>query len=249
MSSWLLPLTTLWQREMVRFFRQRSRILGAIGTPLLFWIVLGSGLSASFMPGGMKGAGYLVYFLPGTIVLVVLFTAVFSTISIIEDRQRGFLQGVLVSPTPRFSLVVGNVLGGTTVAFVQGMILVALAPLLGISQTPTSLGITALSIFLLSSALTSLGFTFAWRTDSTQGFHSIMNLILFPMWMVSGAVFPMEEAPSWLLILMRINPVTYCVTSLREGLRGNLDPSLGIAAVFALAMLVVSVWTAGGRSG
>jgi ABC-2 type transport system permease protein len=233
---------------MVRFSRQRNRIVGALGTPLLFWLVLGSGLSASFMPAGMEGTSYLTYFLPGTIVLVVLFTSVFSTISIIEDRQRGFLQGVLVSPAPRISVVLGSILGGTTVGFVQGMIMVALAPFLGIPQTAASLGITALSIFTLSFALTSLGFMFAWRTDSTQGFHAIMNLILFPMWMVSGSVFPMEDAPSWLALIMKINPVTYCVTSLREGLSGNLDFSLGVAALFALVTLSASLWTAGGKS-
>jgi ABC-2 type transport system permease protein len=241
-------MATLWRREMVRFFRQRNRILGALGTPLLFWIVLGSGLSASFIPAGMKDTNYLVYFFPGTIALVVLFTSVFSTFSVIEDRQRGFLQGVLVSPAPRLSVVLGNILGGTTVGFVQGMLMVVLAPFLGIPQTAASLTVTALSIFLLSFALTSLGFTFAWRMDSTQGFHSIMNLLLFPLWMVSGAVFPVKEAPSWLVVIMKINPVTYCVTSLREGLNGHLDPALAVAALFALVTLTASVWTVGGRS-
>jgi ABC-2 type transport system permease protein len=233
---------------MVRFFRQRTRIIGTLGTPLLFWIVLGSGLSASFLPAGMEGTNYLTYFYPGTIVLVVLFTSVFSTISIIEDRQRGFLQGVLVSPAPRSSLVLGNIFGGTTVAFAQGMVMILLAPLLKISLTPASLIATALSILTLAFALTALGFIFAWKTDSTQGFHSVMNLLLFPMWMLSGAVFPMKETPSWLVVIMKVNPVTYCVTSLREGLSGSLDPSLGVAALFALVVFGFSIWTAGGRS-
>lgn len=248
MRTSLLPIATLWRREMVRFFRQRNRVVGALGTPLLFWIVLGSGLGASFRAPGMEGVNYLVYFYPGTIVLVVLFTAVFSTISVIEDRQRGFLQAVLVSPAPRWSLVIGNVLGGTTVAFVQGMVMVLLAPFLYIPQTAASVLLTAVSIFTLGVALTGLGFSFAWRTDSAQGFHAVMNLILFPLWMLSGAVFPLEKAPEWLAVVSRVNPVSYSVTALREGLAGHAGLPLAVSALFALAALAASVLVVRGDS-
>src|SRR5258706_2199327 len=125
----VLPALTLWQREMVRFLRQRDRVVGALLTPIVFWLLLGSGLGKSFSaPGAPAGHGYLEYFFAGTVVMILLFTAIFSTISVIEDRREGFLQGVLVAPVGRFALVLGKILGGTTLAVGQGLIFLALAP-------------------------------------------------------------------------------------------------------------------------
>src|SRR5436190_3097727 len=132
------PVMTLWWREVVRFVRQRSRLFGAFAQPLVFWILLGGGLNASFQPAGAPaGTSYVAYFYPGTIALVLLFTAIFATISTVEDRKTGFLQGVLVAPVPRWSIVLGQALGGTTLAVVQGCLFLLLAPLLGI---PLSIG-------------------------------------------------------------------------------------------------------------
>src|SRR5262252_2843015 len=129
----LLPVIALWRREMVRFVRQRSRISGAFAQPLVFWLLLGGGLNASFRPAGAgAGTNYVEYFYPGTIALVLLFTAIFATISTVEDRREGFLQGVLVAPISRTSVVLGQALGGTTLALVQGIIFLLLAPLAGI---------------------------------------------------------------------------------------------------------------------
>src|SRR5579862_5118855 len=148
-----LPAYTLWWREMVRFFRQRDRVIGALGTPLVFWLLLGSGLGKSFSaPSAPEGHGYLEYFFGGTIVLVLLFTAIFSTISIIEDRREGFLQAVLVAPVGRFALVLGKILGGTTLAFVQGLAFLILAVPLGIHLDVISLTWLAVVMFLVSCA-------------------------------------------------------------------------------------------------
>src|SRR5204863_6127638 len=139
MTYFWLPAMTLWQRELVRFFRQRSRVIGALGPPVLFWFLIGSGLGSSFrvLPtsglAAASGANYLQYFFPGTIVLIVLFTAIFSTISIIEDRHEGFLQSVMVAPVPRSSLVLGKIAGGTSLAFVQGVLFLCFCPMVGIS--------------------------------------------------------------------------------------------------------------------
>ncbi|HEX4966823.1 MAG TPA: ABC transporter permease [Thermoanaerobaculia bacterium] len=254
----ILPVYTLWLRELTRFFRQPSRIAGAVATPLLFWLLIGSGLSGSFRPpGGPAALNYLGYFYPGTIVLVLLFAAIFSNISVIEDRHEGFLQGVLVAPVSRTALVMGKVLGGATLAWLQGIVFLALAPVSGIHLTVAST-LTALGVLaLLALTLTALGFFFAWRLDSVQGFHAIMNVVLMPMWLLSGAFFPLTGAPSWLSALMRINPLTYGVSALREVLYGPAGPggtdlpgvpaSLAITAGLGLLCLAASL--AATRSG
>jgi ABC-2 type transport system permease protein len=247
----LLPAATLWWREMVRFFRQRDRVIGALGTPLVFWLLLGSGLGKSFKaPTAPEGHGYLEYFFAGTIVLVLLFTAIFSTISIIEDRREGFLQAVLVAPVGRFGLVLGKILGGTTLALVQGLIFLALAPFVGLSLNWAAVLWLIAVMFLLAFGLTGLGFVIAWRMDSTQGFHAIMNLFLIPLWLLSGAVFPASGAPAILGWVMKCNPVSYGVAALRQGLywtqpQATADlPSktvtMGVTIVFAVVMFVLS---------
>ena len=251
----LLPVVTLWWREMVRFCRQRSRLVGAFGQPLLFWILLGGGFSASFRPPGLpEGTGYLEYFYPGIIALILLFTAIFATISIVEDRREGFLQAVLVAPVGRTSIVLGQALGGTTLALLQGMLFLLLAPAAGISLTVLStLGAIGVMI-LVSFGLTNLGLMIAWRMDSTQGFHAIMNLILIPIWLLSGAFFPASGLPVWLQWVMKINPLTYGVAALRGCLYlGNpaaagqvppLLPSLVLTALFGLVAFVAAAGVA-----
>jgi ABC-2 type transport system permease protein len=241
MTGTLLPAGTLLWREVVRFCRQRSRVVGALAQPLLFWLLLGGGLGASFRPAGAPpGTGYLEYFYPGMIALVVLFTAVFATISTVEDRQRGFLQGVLVAPVPRASVVLGQALGGTTLALGQGLLLLLVAPLLGISLTAASVLAAAAVMALMAFALTSLGLVIAWRIDSTQGFHAIMNLILFPLWLLSGAFFPASGVPPWLHWIMRLNPLTYGVAALRRALYLGQPAAAGPVPPLA-ASLVVTV--------
>ena len=190
--GFFLPLASLCQREIVRFLRQRSRVVGALGTPLVFWFLMGSGFGSSFRPasGGLE-TGYLEYFFPGTVLMILLFTSIFSNISVIEERREGFLLSVLVAPASRLSLVLGKILGVTTLAVLQGSLLLLLSPLLGIrigwTQWPLLLAVVA----LIAVELTALGFAFAWKLDSIQGFHALMNLLLLPMWLLSGALFPM----------------------------------------------------------
>lgn len=239
-------------REVVRFARQRSRIVGALGTPLVFWALLGSGLSASFrLPGAAAGAGgaggaggidYRAYFFPGTLVLVVLFAAIFSSISVIEDRDRGFLQGVLASPLSRWAIVAGKVAGGAALAGLQGVLLLALAPVAGIPLSAGSALAAAGVLALLAVALSAIGFAFAWRSASVQGFHAVMNLLLMPLWLLSGAVFPAAGAPAWLGGLMAADPLTYGVAALRQALAPGsstglvgLAPGLLITAMLAVA--------------
>ncbi len=219
MRGMLLPVMTLCWREVVRFYRQRSRLVGAFVQPLVFWLLLGGGLRASFRPpGAPSGTNYVEYVYPGIIAMVLLFTAIFATISVIEDRREGFLQGVLVAPVSRSSIVLGQALGGTLLALVQGILFLLLAPAAGLSLTVASVLWVVVVMFLVSFALTSLGLVIAWRLDSTQGFHAIMNLILLPMWVLSGAFFPITGVPAWLLWTMRLNPLTYGMAALRRSL-------------------------------
>src|SRR3954453_10613783 len=166
----LLPALSLAKRELVRFLRQRHRVIGALATPIVFWLLIGGGMGRSFTVQGLPGGGdYLRFFFPGTIVMILLFTAIFSTISVIEDRREGFLQSVLVAPVPRMAIVLGKVLGGTALAFGQGVVFLLLSPLLGIAPPLAGWAAALLIMAVVSFALTALGFCIAWRMSSTQG--------------------------------------------------------------------------------
>jgi ABC-2 type transport system permease protein len=211
----LLPAFTLWWREIVRFYRQRARVVGVIASPLLFWIVIGSGFGSSFRSGQGAGQHYLNYFYPGTLVMIVLFTAIFTMMSVIEDRNEGFLLSVMVAPVPRAAIVLGKVLGGTTLATAQGLIFLVFAPFVGVHFTIVSFPLIVLTVFLVSFSLTALGFAIAWPLDSTQAFHAIINLFLIPLWLLSGALFPLSGASIWMRAIMYANPLTYGVEALR----------------------------------
>ncbi len=193
---------------------------------------------------------YLEYFYPGTMVLIILFTAIFSTISIIEDRQAGFLQSVIVAPVSRMSIALGKILGGTILSLAQAIILLLLAPFIGISFSIVSVIAILVVLFIISFGLTGLGFAIAWRMESTQGFHAIMNLFLIPLWLLSGALFPPSGAAGWLRGIMLANPLSYGLSALRSALYLNehhvlVDfaplPIAGIVTVlFAGLMLYLS---------
>jgi len=243
MRRLLLPVMTLWWREIIRFRRQRSRWVSALVQPLVFWLLLGGGLSASFRPSGAaEGISYSEYFYPGIMVLVLLFTAIFATISIVQDRRDGFLQGVLVAPVSRWGIVLGQGLGGTTLALLEGLLFLLFAPLIGVSLTVFSVLSMVGVMFLVSFGLTNLGLMIAWRMDSTQGFHAIMNLILIPMWILSGAFFPPSGVPIWLGGAMKLNPLTYGVAALRRCLYLGNATAVGEIPKLALSLLITNLF-------
>ena len=250
-----LPAFTLWWREIVRFYRQRSRVVGVIASPLLFWLVIGSGFGTSFHSGEAAGqSNYLDYFYPGALVMIVLFTSIFTMMSVIEDRKEGFLLSVLVAPVPRAAIVLGKVLGGTTLSAVQGLIFLLLAPFAGIHLTLVSFLLITLTVFLISFALTALGFTIAWPMDSNQAFHAIINLFLIPLWLLSGALFPVEKASGWLQAIMWANPLTYGVEALRSLLYpgvhviASLQASLATLVLFSLFMFGLALMVVNRRT-
>src|SRR5262244_2719840 len=245
-DAWL-PAFTIWLREIVRFYRQPARVVGVIASPVIFWLVIGSGFGSSFRSGDAAGQQhYLDYFYPGALIMIVLFTSIFTMMSVIEDRKEGFLLSVLVAPVPRSAIALGKVLGGTTLSTMQGLVFLAFAPLLGIHIGLRQLLLVFLIVFLVSFALTALGFAIAWRMDSTQGFHAIINLFLIPLWLLSGALFPLTGASGWIRFLIRINPLTYGVEALRDLLYPEnvvtfpLASSMATLILFAGAMFGLS---------
>ncbi|MEM9418380.1 MAG: ABC transporter permease [Planctomycetota bacterium] len=246
-------VTALWKREVKRFFRQRNRVIGAVATPVVFWLLLGLGLNETFRvsPGaaGTEAAssgddmGYLEFFFPGMVVMMVLFTAIFSTISVIEDRKEGFLQGVLASPAKRWAIVLGKVLGGASIATVQGVVLLAIWCIFfawpGVVNLVAAVGV----MFVIAVGLTGLGLLIAWPMDSTAGFHAIMNLLLMPMWFLCGAVFPVETAGpmKW---VMYANPLTYGNTTFAWALQGDEAVGIGMANWIAAVVMVIATFAA-----
>ncbi len=248
LSVWL-PIKTIWWREIIRFVRQRSRLLSAILQPLIFWILIGSGLNASFKPYSKSyentsyEQAYTEYFYPGIVVLVLLFTAIFATISVVNERREGFLQNVLVAPVPRWSIVLGQTLGGITLALLQGVLLLGIAPFIGIKVGLFSLLTTCGIMVLIAFGLTSLGLLIAWRMDSTQGFHAIMNLILIPIWLLSGAFFPIAGVPNWLEWVMKLNPVTYGLAAFRHSLYLDSHITFDELPTMIISIIVCSVFS------
>ena len=258
--NWALASATLWLRELKRFHRQRSRVIGALGMPLLFWVVIGSGFGRSIrLPGeSVESAGrevlYLEYFFPGTIVMIVLFTSIFSTISVIDDRREGFLLSVLVAPVPRFCIVFGKVFGGATLGFFQGFLFTLTAPLLGYPLGLVQFILLFGILFLIAVGLTGMSFFVAWRSESTQGFHAIMNLVFIPMWLLSGALFPIGGATGWMQWVIKLNPLTYGMAAVRHVFYADnasaaatlpsFPLSLGVTSLFLLMTLIASFYAA-----
>ena len=265
MTRTLLPAVSLAQREVVRFLRQRNRVVSALLQPALFWALFGAGFSGAMRVGAdvaesAEGGGqeFLRYLFPGSVVLVVLFTAIFSTFSIIEDRNAGILQSVLAAPVSRSGIVLGKVFGGSALALVQGtlFLLLALAPGVDVPLTPGSALAALAALALVAFALTSLGVALAWPMESVQGFHAVMMLFLLPMWLLSGAFFPFDGSAAWLATVMRGNPLSYGVALVRhaldpEGAAAAGGPGAGISilvtSVFAAAAFLVALLVVGRR--
>ena len=241
-----LAAWVLCRRELTAFFRQRSRVVAAVLTPLFLWLMLGMGMGHSFKsPSG--GGDFLAYFFPGIVLFTVVFAGIYSSISTILDRQKGILQSVVVAPIPRSSIVIGKVVGGTLIALIEATILLLFAALAGIPAGPLEIVLAIGVLALLSLGMTGLGFLFAWKIDSVQGYHAIMNLLLMPLWLLSGAFFPKDGAASWIQVTMAVNPLHYGLSALRhvlwlhdEGVRAALPPlwlCLLVMLLSAAAML------------
>ncbi|MEJ2010852.1 MAG: ABC transporter permease [Anaerolineales bacterium] len=219
----LKAIYTIWLRDVLRFSRDRSRILASLGQPLLFLFVFGGGLSPAMAPLGGGHIDFIQFMFPGILAMAVLFTSIFSAVSIVWDREFGFLKEVMVAPVSRVAVALGKVAGGSTVALFQGVLVMVFAPLLGIKLALDQLVMLIGLMLLLAVVMTSLGILIAARQKTMEGFHTIMNFVMLPMFFLSGAFFPLTGVPLWMDLLSKVNPVTYGVDPLRQvALQGSL---------------------------
>lgn len=217
----LTTIYTIWLRETKLAARERARIIATVAQPLIYLAILGKGINSGMRLTNAGSIDYIKFMYPGVIGMSILFTSIFAAISIIWDREFGFLKEVLVAPVARWAVAVGKSLGGATVALVQVAILICIGPLVGISLSPAIVIEMLLLGFLMSVAVTSLGVIVASRMESMQGFQMVMNFLVMPLYFLSGAMFPMASAPIWMRVLMTADPLTYGVDAIRNVMFAN----------------------------
>jgi ABC-2 type transport system permease protein len=248
----LRAIKIVWRRELTRFKNDRMRIVTALIQPLLFLFVLGAGLN-QLARAGTHGVALKTFIYPGVLCISVMFTAMFSAASIVWDREFGFLREMMVAPVRRSSIIIGKALGGATVASFQGLILVSLAVFVDVPYQPVLiLGILVIQA-LLAFAITSFGLMVAVRIKTMQAFMGVMQMIIMPMFFISGALFPVAGLPAWLAVLNRLDPLTYAVDPMRRlvfsyldispAARHALDPGVSwgswhVPALLEMAMIV-----------
>lgn len=229
----------LTKRELIRQTRQPSRIIASIATPLLIWLFIVGGFSKSIGAVAQSDANIGAYTIPGMASLTVMFASIFASISLIQDRHDGVLRGALVSPAPRWSIALSKISAGSILALAQALIILLTLPFLGVSITPIGILGAIAALSCISVALIGLGLALAWIVDSSQGFHGVMNALLMPMWLTSGAIFPVENSAGWLKAIAIINPLTWTHSAMRLslGMETGLNPTASwiISIVFALA--------------
>ena len=203
----------IWLRDLKAMFRERSRLYGAIMRPILWLFIMGNGLRPAMQ--GVSGVEYTQFIFPGVVGMTIIFSSLQSATSIIWDREFGFLREVMVAPMSRGAVVVGKVLGGSTQATVQGLITMLFAPFVGVYPTPMQVVRLILLMLLISSSLTSLGILIASRMTSFEGFGTISNFVVMPMYFLSGSIYPLTNLPLWLKVLTTINPLSYGVDAMR----------------------------------
>jgi ABC-2 type transport system permease protein len=242
--SELWAIYILWLRDLKRYWYDKARIVASLGQPILFLFVLGTALSPSFT--GPSGIKFSEFIFPGIILMTVLFTSVFSAMSIVWDREFGFLKEVLVAPVSRWSIVVGKAFGGSTVAVLQGCLMLLLAPLVGVALSPLIIIKSIIIMFLIAFGITGLGIMIAARMKEMEGFQMIVNFLIMPIFFLSGALFPLDRLPGWLTILTRIDPLTYGVDMLRGVMLGihNFPLAINLAVLlgFTFVMFAIAVY-------
>ena len=217
----------IWYRDIIRFWRDKTRVVMSLAQPILYLAIFGVGLSASIGKGIANGKGlpadlsYLQFMYPGVLGMAVLFTAIFSAMSVVWDREFGFLREILVAPISRSAVALGKTLGGATQAALQGVIMLIAAPFVGVHLTVLSVLEVIPLLFLIAFALTSLGVALSARLKTMQGFQVVMNFLMMPMFFLSGALFPIQNLPGWMTVLTRLDPVAYGIAPVRSALLGG----------------------------
>ncbi|MBA7634595.1 Inner membrane transport permease YadH [subsurface metagenome] len=249
---------TIWYRDILRFWHDKMRMIGSMTFPLLFLFVFGSGLSARMGSLG-PGIDFAQFMFPGIIGMTVLMSSFMAGVSVVWDREFGFLKEVLVAPISRASVAVGKTLGAATVALLQGIIMLLFAPLIGVSLSVWTVLALLPLMFLLSASMGSLGILLATRIRSMEAFQAVMQMLLFPMVFLSGVFFPVQNLPAWMNFLVKINPATYGIAPIRQVMLGaspespfsisllghtmSLWDNVAVLALFGLAMILLAMWS------
>ena len=249
---------TIWYRDILRFWHDKMRMIGSITFPLLFLFVFGSGLSAR-MGFLAPGIDFTQFMFPGIIGMTLLMSSFMAGVSVVWDREFGFLKEVLVAPISRASVAVGKTLGAATVALLQGMLILLFAPLIGVSLSAWTLLALLPLMFLLAASIGSLGVLLATRIRSMEAFQAVMQMLMFPMVFLSGVFFPLQGLPAWMNILVKINPATYGIAPIRQVILGttpgapfginllghtmSLWDNVAVLAVFGAAMVLLAMWS------
>ncbi len=222
----------IWRRDLIRLSRDRAQVAGSLARPILWLVILGLGMGQAV--NGLGGLRYVEYLFPGIVALNLLFAAFLSAISVIWDREFGFLKEMLVAPISRASIALGKAASGATVATLQGCLVLLFVPWVGVSLSWTRVLLALPFMFLVAFSMTSLGLLIASRMSSFEGFGTIANFVIMPMFFISGAVFPLNQAPPWLAALSKINPMTYAV----DGLRTLFQSAVGLHLLLDLLILL-----------
>ena len=253
---------TIWYRDILRFWSDKLRMMGSITFPLLFLFVFGSGLRAR-MDFLAPGVDFAQFMFPGIIGMTVLMSSFTAGISVVWDREFGFLKEVLVAPISRASVAVGKTLGAATVALLQGMLILSFAPLIGVSLSPWIVLALLPLMFLLAASIGSLGVMLATRIRSMEAFQAVMQMLMFPMVFLSGVFFPLQGLPAWMNALVKINPATYGIAPIRQVILGaspgspldinllghtmSLWDNIAVLALFGTVMILLAIWSFGNQ--
>lgn len=244
--SGLGAMNALAKRELIRQTRQPSRIIASVATPLMLWIFIVGGFSSAMGDVADAGTSLTAYTIPGMSSLTVMFASIFAAISLIQDRHDGVLRAALVSPAPKWSIAMSKIGAGSLLALIQALIVLLALPFLGVSLTPFGVIGAIGALLCISVALIGIGLAMAWIVDSTQGFHGVMNALLMPMWLLSGAVFPVEDAAGWMRVIALANPLTWTHGAMRDalGMSNAFNPMLAwaISIGFAAFGAGLGIW-------
>lgn len=238
LNLYLRPILIIWYRELLRYWRNRVRSVSSLMMPFLWLVLFGSGISGSLKFAsreGLENFNYVKFLFPGVLGITVLFTSMFNAITLVRDKEFGFFKAIMVAPVPRVSIAIGRILGGATVATFQGLFMTILLPLVGLPLTFKLFTLVPF-IFLFALMMNSLGLIISANIKTTEGFQMVMQLLTFPMFMLSGALFPLRNIPAWLEFLSKINPASYAIDMLRKVTFSIFDIPTSITDNFSLSL-------------
>ena len=235
------PVYIMWLRQIKKYLRSKPRIVGSLGQPILFLVALGFGLGALYKSA--EGGSFVDFLAPGIIAMSILFTSMFAGIEVIWDRQFGFLKETLVAPVSRFKIMFGRTLGGATTAIIQGIIVLIITIIIGFRPNLVLLPVALIFMILIGIFFTSLGTAIASKLEDMQAFPLIMNFLIMPLFFLSGALFPLKDAPNFLKIIAYFDPLTYGVDGLRAALTGasqfGIITNLLVCTILSIAVLAL----------